>query len=100
VKARFGLQGQDGAQAMMAAGNNCRLLAFYFSVQIWYMFFISKYRGESEFVLQSEVGTAQPHSLCKSQTHAQTLSSTFRSILGTCSKFEWKNKMLALSPQF
>jgi len=78
---------------MMAAGNNCRLLAFYFPVQIWYMFFISKCKGESELgtckedaaaqwrlptnlaakhVLKLEVGTAQPHALYKSLTHAQT----------------------------
>jgi len=96
-----------GQRLGMAAASKRRALAFYFSVQICYMFLISKYRGESDLglckilglakrmplrsadfrrilrpntfenqklahVYKSEVGTAQRHSLCPSQSHAQT----------------------------
>jgi len=84
----------SGQSSGMAAGGKRRAIAFYFSVQIFSVFLMSKCRGEldpglcmtSVLAVQcrlpilervwpqdsSEVGTAQRHSLCKYRSHAQT----------------------------
>ena len=41
-----------GHRASRVAGRKRRALAFYFSVQIWYVFSISKCRGESDLILR------------------------------------------------
>ena len=40
-----------GQRSSRVAGSKRRALAFYFSVQIWYMFLISKFRRKSDLTL-------------------------------------------------
>ena len=47
-----------GHRLDMAAGSKRRGLAFYFPIQIWYMFLISKYRGKSDLGLCMSLGRA------------------------------------------
>ena len=96
-----------GHRSSEVAGSKRRALELYFSIQIWHMCMISICRGKLDLCVHdfgtckenaaaqcwlliwkrvwpqnsSEVGTVQPYSLWKYQSHAQTqirLSSTFR----------------------
>ena len=112
----------------MAAGGKFRVLAIYFSKQNWYVFWESKWRGESDLSPCTILGLLETMPLrnadlrqilrpntfwigsrhraaafflqvAKLCTHLdRTLLYIF--ILGTYSKFAWENKMLALGACF
>jgi hypothetical protein len=79
-----------GQRSSRVAGSKRRTLVCYFPARIWYMFSISKCRGElaseknapaqcrlptkfaAKHAISSEVSTSQPHSFCKYRRSAQT----------------------------
>ena len=113
-----------GQRSSMAAGGKRRALAYDFSVRIFYVFLMSKCREESDLGLRMTSVLAKRMPLCSADFRFETclaarfvgsqhcaaalslqvlksctdLNSTLLciSILGTCSKFVWKNKMLSL----
>jgi len=113
-----------GQRSSVSAGSKCRELAFYFCVQICHMFLISKCRKESDPGLYTTSGLAngvppridkfrqvlRQYTFCYRKSpprsgilFASTWAVRPRSdsflhfdLLGTCSNFVHKNKMLAL----
>jgi len=114
----------------MAAGSKRWALAFYFPVRICYMFFISKYRSESDLGLCTTSGLAKrmqllggdfwrilrPNTFLNWNMLLRIQVGIFLQVLRSCtnlnmsllyilmweihSKFVWKNRMLALSVCF